>query len=592
MSSLTKFTRAGLAVFTASALAGAAFAAPAQAFVPTASAYFANFEAGNSNVSTSQFSQTAAGIVASDFNEHPGSIYKFQTNAACTGGFKMTSPGMLFTSTEHPVVKMDLYSPEAASVNIKVETSSDGTIKAAKLVKLNAGWNLDVTVDFSTIGAWNVANHYDTLTIFPGYSCSLSNGGSASQTYYVDNIQANGGDKPTPTIDSNPTASDITYGDTLANSILSGGTADVAGSFAFTTPSTAPNAGTAAQGYTFTPTDTHNYRNATSSTNVTVNKADTSITVVPSASDLTYGDTLANSNLSGGSGSVPGSFAFTSPTTAPNAGTAAQGVTFTPTDSANYNTQSTLTNVTVNKADVSITVDPTASDITYGDTLANSNLSGGTASVAGSFAFTSPTTAPNAGTAAQGVTFTPADTANYSPVTTSVNVKVNKATPTISSAPTGGTIQYGKTLGDSRLTGGLASVPGTFGFADTSSVPSVGDHQFTVVFTPADSDNYEVVTVDVSVTVVGPWINSVTRQGLYNYVSFTLPTLEPGKKYDYVAYRINGGKWVNWGKFSKSVQKLTGMKPRLNLTVQIRAHVAKGAWTGASNVVQFYTGGK
>jgi hypothetical protein len=47
--------------------------------------------------------------------------------------------------------------------------------------------------------------------------------------------------------------------------------------------------------------------------------------------------------------------------------------------------------------------------------------------VAGSFAFTTPSTAPSVGTADQGVTFTPSDTANYNTATTSVRVKVNPA---------------------------------------------------------------------------------------------------------------------------------------------------------------------
>jgi hypothetical protein len=45
----------------------------------------------------------------------------------------------------------------------------------------------------------------------------------------------------TPSITTAPTASSIVFGQTLASSTLSGGVASVAGTFAFTTPSTAPN---------------------------------------------------------------------------------------------------------------------------------------------------------------------------------------------------------------------------------------------------------------------------------------------------------------------------------------------------------------
>jgi alpha-tubulin suppressor-like RCC1 family protein len=68
-------------------------------------------------------------------------------------------------------------------------------------------------------------------------------------------------------------ATSIGYGQTLAFSILSGGSGSVAGTFAWTTPSTLPNAGTVIQDVTFTPSDTANYNTATASVSVTVNAA-------------------------------------------------------------------------------------------------------------------------------------------------------------------------------------------------------------------------------------------------------------------------------------------------------------------------------
>ena len=74
----------------------------------------------------------------------------------------------------------------------------------------------------------------------------------------------------TPTITTAPTATAITVGQTLASSILSGGVASVPGTFAFTTPSTAPAVGTASQPVTFTPNDTVSYTTATTTASVTV----------------------------------------------------------------------------------------------------------------------------------------------------------------------------------------------------------------------------------------------------------------------------------------------------------------------------------
>ncbi len=77
--------------------------------------------------------------------------------------------------------------------------------------------------------------------------------------------------KTTPTVTAWPTASAITFGQTLASSKLSGGSASVAGNFAFTTSSTAPGVGTASQSVTFTPTSATDYNNVKGSVNVTVN---------------------------------------------------------------------------------------------------------------------------------------------------------------------------------------------------------------------------------------------------------------------------------------------------------------------------------
>jgi hypothetical protein len=79
-------------------------------------------------------------------------------------------------------------------------------------------------------------------------------------------------------------------------------------------------------------------------------KATPTVTAPPTAGTITSGQTLAFATLTGGSGSTAGSFAFTTPDTVPDAGTASQPVTFTPTDGANYNTASTMVNVTVDAA--------------------------------------------------------------------------------------------------------------------------------------------------------------------------------------------------------------------------------------------------
>ena len=166
-----------------------------------------------------------------------------------------------------------------------------------------------------------------------------------------------------------------------------------------------------------------------------------------------------------------------------------------------------------------VSVWPTASAITYGQTLASSTLTGGTTSVEGSFAFDTSTTVPGVGTFSAPATFTPTDTANFNTVAGTVNVTVNAAsgttTPTISAWPTASPISKGQTLASSTLTGGTASVPGTFAFTDSTIKPSaVGTYSATVTFTPTDTTLYSGVSGTVNVTVNPPTYTLIDYLGI------------------------------------------------------------------------------
>jgi len=252
--------------------------------------------------------------------------------------------------------------------------------------------------------------------------------------------------KSTPSVTSWPTASAITYGQTLASSTLSGGAASVSGAFSWTTSTTEPNAGTPSEGVTFTPTDTTDYYTVAGSVSVAVSKATPTVSAWPTASAITYGQTLASSTLSGGTASVPGAFSWTTSATAPATGTTSEGVTFTPTDATDYNTVAGSVSVTVNKATPTVSAWPTASAITYGQTLSSSTLSGGVASVSGVFTWTTPTIVPSGGTPSESVTFTPADTTDYNTVTGSVSVTVSPAPPTVTVTPGSSSITVNQAL--------------------------------------------------------------------------------------------------------------------------------------------------
>jgi len=355
--------------------------------------------------------------------------------------------------------------------SITSSTSASGTVGSSFSYTITAsgsptsynasGLPSGVSVNTSTGAISGTPTSAGTFTA----SISASNsGGTGSATLTISVA------KGTPSITAAPTASAITYGQSLSSSSLSGGSASVAGTFSFTTPSTTPSTGSSSHSVTFTPTSTANYNTATTTVSVTVNKANPSITTPPTASAITHGQSLSSSSLSGGSATVSGGFAFTTPSTTPSAGTSSHNVTFTPTDTLNYNTVTTTVNVAVNKATPSITAAPTASTITHGQSLSSSTLSGGSATVSGNFSFTTPGTTPSAGTSSHSVTFTPTDTANYNTTTTTVSVTVNQSptpTPTLAitsdtsavSLPRNTSYSYSITASDSPTSYGAGGLP-------------------------------------------------------------------------------------------------------------------------------------
>ena len=80
-----------------------------------------------------------------------------------------------------------------------------------------------------------------------------------------------------------------------------------------------------------------------------------------------------------------------------------------------------------------------------------------------------------------------------------VGISVSKAVPTVT-FPTAAAIVYGNTLSSSELSGGSGA--GTFMWKTPDVIPPVENEGFPVVFTPADTDNYEtverIVGLDVS----------------------------------------------------------------------------------------------
>jgi len=138
--------------------------------------------------------------------------------------------------------------------------------------------------------------------------------------------------------------------------------------------------------------------------------------------------------------------------------------------------------------------------IIYGTALSATQLNA-TASVPGTFVYNPPAgMVLTAGTHLLNVTFTPTDTTNYTTATASVQLTVNKATPTITWAiPVA--ISYGTALSSTQLDA-TASVSGTFSYNHTTgTVLAAGIHTLSVTFTPTDITDYTTQIASVSLTV-------------------------------------------------------------------------------------------
>jgi Big-like domain-containing protein/MBG domain-containing protein len=419
----------------------------------------------------------------------------------------------------------------AADPNYDISYTS-GSVTVNKATPTVSSWPTASTITYgSALSASTLTGGASNGTFAWANSATIPGAGTPSEnviftpTNSTDYTTATGPvsvtvNKATPTVSIPPTAASIAYGSALSASRLSGGTASTPGAFSWTSSSTVPaSMGANSEGVTFTPTDLTDYTTTTSTASVTVNKATPTVTW-PTASSITYGQALSNSNLSGGASSMGGTFAWTEPTAVPSAGTPSESVIFTPSNTAEYTTATHAVSVTVNQAPASVSSWPTASPITYGQALSSSNLTGG--STAGRFAWTDPTTIPGAGTNSYSVTFTPTNSTDYGTTTNNVSVTVNQVAPLVSAWPTAAPITSGQALNSSTLTGGAANTDGTFNWTSTSTVPGVGTTSYNVTFTPSDATDYSTANGWVSVTVnpcgLQDSLNSVYSTALNVYV--------------------------------------------------------------------------
>ena len=197
---------------------------------------------------------------------------------------------------------------------------------------------------------------------------------------------------------------------------------------------------------------------------------------------------------------------------------------------ANISKRTFHNNVVVTKADALITKAPTASEITCGQKLSQSTLSGGTASAAGTFAWRSPETVPEKSGSYE-VVFIAGDGRTESCF---VFVTVNKADG--SGKISVGNITYGDALSVTAesVTNGTENVTYTYkvkGANDrtyTNAPPTdVGEYTVRAVFAATEQYAQVTVTADFKISPKTLTADNVTIDGVENSYTYTGTEIKP-----------------------------------------------------------------
>lgn len=306
------------------------------------------------------------------------------------------------------------------------------------------------------------------------------------------------------------------YGDAPFTLAVTGGKST--GNVTFTVPdgngvlilngSTAAIVGAGTVTVTATKAGDGNYNASNTATReITIAKAAQTISI-GAVTGKKYGDAAFTLTASGGSGT--GAITFTVPddngvltlsgSTATIVGAGTVTVTATKAESANHNSVTATKTITVNKAAAPAITYPTAAGVSYGQTLSESALTGGSTEY-GCFAWTNDSTVPTVSNSGYEVTFTPsaATEANYeavTPTTGIVAITVAKAAAPPITFPTAAGVHYGQRLSDSALTGGSTEY-GSFAWTGGNTVPTVVNGGYEVTFTPSAHTvaNYQEIIV-------------------------------------------------------------------------------------------------
>ena len=327
-------------------------------------------------------------------------------------------------------------------------------------------------------------------------------------------------------------SNELTYGQKLSVLPLKfGGTVygmnsrEIPGSFEWLEPESVPTVGTTSAAYTYRHSEPDSYRTYQNEIAITVVPAAPRVTapvpaegvtitydqtktlgeVAPMSNYVPAGGSAAGSVWTGGSAvwtvgdnevTVDGSWSWENPDIVPMVDNEGYVAVFTPTDNVNYKPTTAVVTLSLGKATPEITEKPTAAAITYGQTLAESQLSGGEGNVAGTFAWKDGSVRPTVSdgdTTPYEVVFTPTDS-NWGKAETTVTLTVHKAScpsnmPQAKMEPAHSV----KTVGEVELPQGWywEEADALLELTDETAVTA------TAVYNGSDKGNYETESVEI-----------------------------------------------------------------------------------------------
>lgn len=193
---------------------------------------------------------------------------------------------------------------------------------------------------------------------------------------------------------------------------------------------------------------------------------------------------------------VDGSWSWQNPDIVPTVDSEGYVAVFTPTDNVNYKPTTAVVTLSLGKATPEITEKPTAAAITYGQTLAESQLSGGAGNVAGTFAWKDGSVRP---------TVSDGDATPYEVVFTSTDSNWGKAettvTLTVHKAPCPSNMPQAKMEPAHRVkTVGEVELPQGWYWEEADALLELTDETAvtaTAVYNGGDKGNYETESVEI-----------------------------------------------------------------------------------------------